>query len=215
MKPKIVLLALMCVIVFNNCSKNFDPVSPNPHNSTGVILLKIDRENAPASVTLIEATLSRSGYDSIFASLNLLSDSTAEVTLDNIQAGVWHLQVDAKDSVGEVLYTGATDVEILAGFVVQVHLTLYPTGLGTGGIYIFVTWGSQPPAYWIDYPHNPVLLPFGNYYDSYGISQPTVIKDGNTFKMWYVADAGGRLNMYFTLNRMMELHGFDLLTNQF
>lgn len=188
MKPKIVLLALICVIVFNNCSKNSDPVSPNPNTSTGVILLKIDKENAPASVTLIEASLSRTGYDSIFAFLNLLSDSTAEVTLDNIPAGVWHLKVDAKDSVGEVLYTGETDVEILAGFVVQVHLTLYPTGLGTGGIYIYVTWGTT--AVWSDFANNPVLSKRSIYYENYGISQPAILKEGNLYRMWYLGDAG-------------------------
>jgi len=74
----------------------------------GKIQLKIDKENAPVDVVLIEAILSRDGYDDITGTLNLISDSTADIVISEIPVGIWHLKVDAKDSAGVVLYTGET-----------------------------------------------------------------------------------------------------------
>jgi predicted GH43/DUF377 family glycosyl hydrolase len=45
--------------------------------------------------------------------------------------------------------------------------------------------------------NNPVLSPFGNEYDQYGISQPVVVQDGNKFLMWYTGDAGGAVKYVF------------------
>ena len=53
--------------------------------------------------------------------MNLLSDSTADLLLENIMAGEWHLKVDAKDSAGIIIYSGETHVHVLAGFTVQVN----------------------------------------------------------------------------------------------
>ncbi len=42
--------------------------------------------------------------------------------LNEIDAGTWHLKVDAEDDSGLVLYTGETDVQVFAGFTSQVYL---------------------------------------------------------------------------------------------
>ncbi|MCH9030239.1 MAG: hypothetical protein IH819_11685, partial [Bacteroidetes bacterium] len=110
--------------------------------------------------------------------------------MDEIPAGIWHLKVDAKDDEGIILYTGEIEVEIFAGFVTQVNLTLYPTGEGTGSIYIYVTWGIHINSNWIDFISNPVLISSNNYYDQRGIAQPEIIYENNHFKMWYYGEEG-------------------------
>ena len=120
--------------------------------------------------------------------MNLLTDSTADLTLTDIHAGTWHLKVNAMDSLETVLYTGETDVVIYAGFTTQVSLTLSPTGEGTGNIYIWVTWGT--PSHWTDFSGNPILSTSGLYYEAYGVGQANVILVDSIYKMWYVGDAG-------------------------
>jgi hypothetical protein len=133
------------ILLFIGCSQN-EPTSTNTDSQQiGKLFLKIDKENAPESVVWIDAFLTRQSFDTISGSMNLLSDSTADLLLENVQAGNWHLQVDASDSLGAVLYTGSTDVEVFAGFTVQISLVLEPTGQGMGNIYIWVTWGINRP----------------------------------------------------------------------
>ena len=136
---KYLFSSLFILIILAGCSTD-DPVSSN--DSTGRVMLKIDAANAPASVVSVEATLTRSGFQSISAEMILQSDSTAELNLNDIPTGVWHLKVDAKNQAGVVEYTGETDVTILENFVTEVVLTLYPIAGGTGGIHLFVTWGG-------------------------------------------------------------------------
>ena len=184
-------LALICscllILLFIGCEQN-QPTSPErTDKQSGNLTLKIDRVNAPEGVVWVEAFLTRQGYDTISSTMNILSDSTADLLLEEIQAGEWHLQVDAKDSLGVVLYTGNTDVEILAGFTTQVYLVLEPTGEGTGNIYIWVTWGITNSGNWTDYDGNPILVNSGNYWDYSGVSQPKVLIENGVFEMFYTA----------------------------
>lgn len=183
MKNLFVLFGIISVIFFQSCAT--DPVSNEPKDS-GKILLKIDKQNAPESVVFVKAYLTRENHTTISGMLNLQSDSTADIFLDNIDAGQWHLKVDAEDDSGLVLYTGETEVDIFAGFTSQVYLTLNPTGSGTGSIYIYVNWGVPSNYSWIDYYNNPIITPVGNMYDNVGgVAQPVVIYDEGLYKMWY------------------------------
>jgi len=146
-----------------------------PSTSSGKLLLKIDKLNAPSDVTFVKAYLTRENLPPIAGILNLVSDSTAEILLDQINAGEWHLKVDAEDDSGLVLYTGETEVQVFAGFTSQVYLTLQPTGSGAGSIYINVTWGDPGNSSWQDYPLNPMIESSNNYYDYYGIAQCVVL----------------------------------------
>lgn len=112
--------------------------------------------------------------------------------LDNIAAGMWHLKVDAMNDSMIVLYSGETDVNILAGFVTNVYLVLQPTGQGTGSVHIYVTWGSSNTTNytWSNNPTSPVIAGGNQYFDYYGIAQPAIMYDENKYKMWYYGDAG-------------------------
>lgn len=118
--------------------------------------------------------------------MNIISDSTADILLQDIQAGEWHLKVDASDSANVVLYAGETDIMIFAGFTTQVNLVLEPTGEGTGNVYIWVTWGNQKPANWTDFIGNPVFLP-GSSWNYSGVQQPKILFENNLIKMYYTS----------------------------
>jgi hypothetical protein len=181
----LILTFLLSALVYWGCSKEDKDNPISPQQESGKIQLKIDKANAPVDVVTIDAILTRDGYDPITGTLNLLSDSTADILLDEIPAGVWYLKVDAKDNEGIILYSGETEVEIFAGFVTQVNLTLNPTGAGVGSIYIFVTWGTNTNSNWVDYNDNPILQSSGQFWDLEGVHQPKVIFDNNIFKMYY------------------------------
>ena len=147
MKNLAILSSLLLIIFLIDCCQNelTSPTGDNQQN--GKLFLKIDKANAPESVVWVEAFLTRQGQDTISGMMNLMSDSTADLVLENIQVGEWHLIVDASDSAGTILYSGETIVQILAGFTTQVNLVLEPTGAGVGNIYIWVTWGTGTPSY--------------------------------------------------------------------
>ena len=195
MKKIFILFSLFFTLFIISCTN--DPVGSDNPNDSGKILLKIDKQNAPESVVFVKAYLTRENYQPITGTLNLQSDSTADILLDNINAGEWHLKVDAEDDSGLVLYTGETQVQIFAGFTSQVYLTLNPTGSGTGSIYISVSWGVPLNNTWIDYQNNPILTPLNNIYDNQGISQARVFYNGSKYMMWYVGLANGRAHTLY------------------
>jgi len=187
MKNLSILSCLLIIFSLLHCAQNV-PTSPDENdNNSGKLILKVDGANAPEGIVWIEVFLTRQGFDTISGTMNLLSDSTADVSLENIQAGEWHIKVDASDSTNMVLYTGETDIQIFAGFTTQVNLVLEPTGAGFGNVYIWVTWGVPPAGNWTDHPGNPVFFPLGNYWDYSGVSQSKLFFDDNLLKMYYTA----------------------------
>ena len=192
MKNLFVLVVLFGFVFFYSCSSEIT----SPYSvSSGKLLLKIDKQNAPESVVFVKAYLTRENFEPITGTLNLLSDSTADILLDEIDAGTWHLKVDAEDDSALVLYTGETDVQVFAGFTSQIYLTLQPTGSGTGSIYIYVTWGVPINFSWIDYQNNPILITSHNYFDEYGVTQPQIIFENGVYRMYYFG-IGGSASKY-------------------
>jgi predicted GH43/DUF377 family glycosyl hydrolase len=188
MKKFLVLIPFI-IILFTGCSS--DSVSPTENvQEYGGILFKIDRENAPENIQTVIAFLTRASYDTISASMNLLSDTTADLSLNNIPVGTWHLIVNALNPQGEIVYSGETDVNILPSTTIQVSLTLLPTGLGTGNIYIYVTWGTTQ-AGWSDYSGNPILTTYQCPGNPAAVKECKVIYDEGKYKMWYMGVFSG------------------------
>ena len=104
---------LFLSLSFVTCSNEESNIPVATEKTSGIISLKIDRLNAPANVEQVVAYLTREGFEPIIKPLNLLTDSTADITFEAIPVGVWHLKVDAMNSDGDVVYTGETDVEVL------------------------------------------------------------------------------------------------------
>lgn len=76
MKKLFVLFSFISVVFIQSCAT--DPVSEEPKDS-GKILLKIDKQNAPESVVFVKAYLTRENHQPIVGTLNLQSDSTADI----------------------------------------------------------------------------------------------------------------------------------------
>jgi predicted GH43/DUF377 family glycosyl hydrolase len=190
MKKNVAVLFLSLFLLLIGCSKNNNLVN-TPSDSTGGITFKIDHTTVPSGVTVISATLTRTNFTTITKNLNLLSDSTGDVTIPAIQVGTWHLKVDAKDTNGIILYKGETDVAVQENVVVQLNLTLNPVSSGTGTIYIFVTWGTKDIGQWTDYGGNPVLTRFNNPSLPNCVRYGKIIIDNGIYKMWYCAVYNG------------------------
>lgn len=187
MKKLFVLAFLLLPLFLASCSKE-SPNSPvtETQNSEGRLLLKIDKANTPTGVASVWATLSRAGYDSLSKSMNLKTDSTADISFSSITIGQWHLRIDARSSLGTILYTGETDVQINEAVTTQVNLTLSPTGLGVGNVVINVTWGGSASK-WCDYLENPIFTSqMSPTYPMGGVSTAKVIYDNGQYKMWYL-----------------------------
>lgn len=197
MRKLLVLFVFALLFLSTSCTTEI--ITPTSENS-GKLILKVDKQNAPSNVVFVKANLSRENFDPIVATLNLLSDSTADLLLNEVAVGLWHLKVDAENDSGLILYTGETEVEVFAGFTSQVYLTLQPTGAGVGSIYINVTWGVPGNFSWVDYQNNPILVSSGNYFDYYGIAQPVVIYDQGMYKMWCLGldySGGGKSHVVY------------------
>ena len=194
---KIIAFCLPILFVILSCNTNENITSPSSDSNKGGLILKIDRESAPDGVIVVEAILTNSELDTLTDDLNLLTDSDAEILLEDVAVGKWNLIVNAKDSLGVVLYTGETEVNVLAGLISEVYLVLEPTGEGTGSIYIYVTWGNTL-SHWNDYPGNPILSTSGNYWDNNYVSQPKVLLDDGTYRMYYTTQ-GSAYSGYIAL----------------
>ena len=119
--------------------------SDNPVTSghePGKALLKFNKSEIPPDVASITANLTRSGFETITGKMNILSDTTADLLLNNLAAGVWHLKVDAKNQTDKIIFSGETDVTISTTEIIQIFLTLAPTNENVGDINIFVSWGN-------------------------------------------------------------------------
>jgi len=185
MKAITSILLFATLIIFTGCSK--DGSSPMSADAgTGNMSLHFDKVNTPSNVAVITATLTRTGYSTISSNLNLLSDTSATISLSNIAAGSWHLLIQALDQSSTVTYKGETDVTIISGNITQVSLTLQQVQSGVGGIYIYVKWSSGTASnQWTDFPQNPILKTLYSNLDTYGVSLPFVLYDNGKYKMWF------------------------------
>lgn len=165
MKILIFILSLGLAIFSIDCNKTVvtEPVSKS--SVEGGLSLKIDKTEVPAGVIEILASLTRQGYETKSAELNLIADNIGEVNIDSVDSGTWHLTVSAEDSSGQVLYSGETDVDVIAGETAEVYLTLKPITGVTGNIYIHVSWGSGYTQFNYTFDNNSDLYPWnGNAY---------------------------------------------------
>lgn len=183
---KSTIYVLFAFLLLMGCSKN--NITDPPSTSSGSVLFKIDKTTVPSNVATITLKLSRNGFQDIISTMNILTDTTAELTIPSIPIGVWHLKVDAKDSTNAVTYTGETDVSIQEDILLQLNLTLNPvlSGSGMGSVHVFVTWGTPEPLHpWVDYINNPVLNINSNPSNPYAIKTGAVLYDNGIYKMWY------------------------------
>lgn len=198
---RVALLLLAGMLIFTACT-NENPVNDFPESSqSGNLALVINKANAPANVTSVTAKLSRESFEPVYASVDLTTNTSGEVTVEGLQEGGWHLLVQAFNENSELLYTGETDVIVVANQVTPISLTLqYTGGSSVGSVLIMVNWGEQNTSGWIDHPENPMIYSTDPNYDNIAVWQPSVIIDDEGYKMWYNALTNNALSvvMYAT-----------------
>ena len=79
MKKLFVFTAIIILSTILGCSKN-TVTSPNENlSSTGKLTLQIDKVNAPQNVVTVAAYLTRPDYDTLSSSMNIRTDSSANL----------------------------------------------------------------------------------------------------------------------------------------
>jgi hypothetical protein len=185
MKTSQALFAVLILSCFMSCQKKDNPVNAtntNARGSSGQVLLKVSASSVPPGVTTITATLTRTGFDTLTAALDV-TDTTG-IIFNNVLVGTWHLNVDARNNSNIVLYTGQTDVVVADNTVTQVNITLNPVSTGVGGVHIIVTWGSQPSG-WVDFANNPIFHKSQTDTISNGVYAPKILIQNGVYKMWF------------------------------
>lgn len=205
----------LLLVLFAGCSSNDSSVNPPSSNEKGNLSLKFDKTNAPTNVVNVTAKLTREGYTPITGVLNIQSDTSAEMTMSNINSGVWNLEVEASDSSNAVIYSGETTVNVLAGMITQVYLTLQPTGLGTGSINIVVSWGNiQPPTSgWTKIPINFSVdfqhVYFLNNNDGFAVgNNSTILKTTDSGITWVKKNVSGNSIVFTSMAFLNSTTGF-------
>jgi len=181
MKKLFSLIVLVTVFIHFNCTTDPDLESENIKD--GGVSLIIDKSSVPEGINQIVATLSREGYSDIIETMNVLSDTSAEIYLNNVPIGEWNVNVDAKNTNDVVLYSGQGKITVKEFEMQSMSIYLYEAD-GLGRIRIGVIWGTGN-SNWSDYQNNPVLSFTGSSYDNLGVSHPKVIYDNGIYKMWY------------------------------
>ena len=178
------IISVITIMVFNSCS-NENLVGINTDNSSlGELALKIQTTSIPPEVQQIVAELSRFNYNTLSTSIDISSDSLNILSFNNVPIGKWHLNVDAKNSDGKVIYNGKSDLTILEGQTNNVYITLSSVGTGTGNINIFLNW-NQKRAKWVDYQGNPILSVQDIPYYTLAVDQAQVMYENGKFKIWF------------------------------
>ena len=187
-KKKWLVLVLFSLILIS-CKDETNVVSSNSQTK-GSVKISLDKNTTPSNVAQVKVTLTREGFTPITGVMNITTDSTASLTLNEITAGTWHVKVDAYNSQQIIVYSGETDANIVSDQITQLNLTLYATTSGMGGISITVKWSDTPfPAFqWQDSPNSPVLTGSLSF-EPNGVTDPNVIYENGTYKMWYAAAA--------------------------
>lgn len=181
-----VILILAFALIVSSCSN----IKENPVSGggEGKVFFKLDKQEVPQAVTLVRLTLTRSGYQTVRAELDLMDDTTAEVTVSGLAEGTWHIKVDAFNQNNVLLFTGEADVNVISDQITGVDLTLTQVSSGVGGIRIRVRWVALPDTSYPfkEYTLNPVLThSFYNVY--YDAVNPVIIDDGTKYRMYYAA----------------------------
>lgn len=182
MKPITFSLIVVLGLLFG-CKKDSTVVTPTNDALSGSVKMVVDKSTIPQGVVQIVSELTRSGFDKRTGVINILGDSTADISFSNVPIGVWHLKVDAKDGGSVTLYTGETDATVKQDSITQISLTLNPVG---GGIHVVVSWGALKKL-WADNTKNPILTSSDTTLHAKWIFGPQIINDDGVYRMWYAS----------------------------
>lgn len=134
---------MIIVISFSltSCLKN-SVVEPNAKQAASGLSIGLSMKKAASDVASIVGVISRQGFPAD-TSVFVINNDSATCTFSNVPAGSWLLQVNAYGLSNTLAYTGSTDVQVLAGEVTPVSLTLNPAADSIGSVGVVVTWSGN------------------------------------------------------------------------
>jgi hypothetical protein len=134
------------------------------------------------SITAVTATVSRTGFPTIERSLTVVG-GLATGQVDALAPGYWHVAVEVRDGAS-VIYTGATDVNVIAGVTVQCPIFFDPVVIPPDKGSIAITVGLNPMPGWsaINQAVTEVLLdrPGGKLYVHDGTANVIGVYEADT-----------------------------------
>ena len=136
MKTVLVLFGFIIILISGCVNEKIVDLN---NSENGSISISIDKKNAPEDVSEVIVDIEREGYETKQISLNMVSDTSAVLSIDKLASGFWHLTVRALNVDGVVLYFGETNVNVQPNSVIPITLQLNPS---TGSILLYVTWGG-------------------------------------------------------------------------
>jgi predicted GH43/DUF377 family glycosyl hydrolase len=172
-------------VISLSCRQDPHSTETSVPNSSGKISFSFDKANAPSEVATLTTLLTRSGFQSRQKVVNILHDTAASILFEQVEVGLWSIQIDAKNDSGKILYTGKSDVTVFENFVSQVNIVLTKIADGMGSVQINIKWGSSEYGEWEEYTSNPILSKPENIIMSSGIFLPKVMFINNMYYMWY------------------------------
>lgn len=181
LKHSIVLLSIVLAFVFS-CQET-DKINQLEDSSNGKLSISMGKSSIPDGVKNLAIILTRDNYSTILKDFDITSDTTTNITLDEIVPGKWNLKINASDGYGTILYSGETEIDVQSGSTTDVAISLKAIGKLT----ISVGWETN--NYVTDYPGNPILTKNNNG-TTYGPYFGRVLYDENIFKMWYANSYG-------------------------
>ena len=131
------LLLIFATVLFALFACEQMPEEKNQELDPGNLYLQMEMQYIPSEVSAMTGSLSREGFETVEFNLEI-SNKSAYALVQGIAEGYWHLKVYAYNSMGDIVYSGSIDVEVIADEITPVHLDL----LNTGSLEISVTWGG-------------------------------------------------------------------------
>lgn len=146
----------------------------------GSVLLVLQKSALPGEIRIVAATLERPGHEPIFKSISVMPNlDEVSVEFTDVPVGRWSLTVQGKNRSGVPTYSGQTSVLVQASQTVRGSVALNPATLD-------ISWGVQYPR-WKAHSENPVLSQTPGEWDAahYYFDDPTIVKRGDEYHMWY------------------------------
>lgn len=184
MKSLSIFLSVIILFIYFGCSGNVVSPKISSSSKSGKMVMKINGGTVPSNVTKITFVLTQNGQSTLTKSTEPSSDSSASISFNNVPTGTWQLSVSAVDSIGEILYTGNSQVLVQGGVTTQVNIKLDPYSSVTGIVDITVSWGNSN-SIWTDYSGNPVFTIYQNPTNPNEVSHAKIIVENGIYKMWY------------------------------
>lgn len=173
------LTVLILFLLMWSCAKENQVADPEA-NINGTVSISFDKASCPQGVITIAATLTRSTYSTITKQLNITSSSTAEITINDIVPGIWHLKINALDENSVVLYSGEADINVISSATTTASLVLSPTGK----LQLSVSWANNTT--FSDYVGNPVFSKSNSINNpDLGVASSFILYEDSKYKMWY------------------------------